>query len=249
MYFVIIGEGTNDIACTSDGREGRFVSVLRKLYEEIALDDFGFISVTKGDLANKLPHSAGHKVEIRGLKRKAADLLYKERAARALALIAKSKKAEFGEVGAVYFSDLDYTRSEVSNSHLYYEYVVKAVEKGFANADGYKLGIPMIPRVRSESWLLCRYQDAPYQDCTSYEEMPVNDRSYSSGKTALAKYFRCSIDEIYSHIDFDDIDWERVKAPSFLFFRRRFRHVVERMNHMSFTDSESSTLLSVEGSI
>ena len=62
-------------------------------------------------------------------------------------------------------------------------------------------------------------------------------------KKLLALFFKCRENDIYEHIHADEIDWHRISAPSFLFFKRRFVHVVERLTKQPFSISEEDTLM------
>ena len=125
-----------------------------------------------------------------------------------------------------------------------------AVERGFASVSSgvppkpYAYGVPMIPMPRSEAWLLCHYREPRYRNGPAYERLPGNDSSPKSAKKLLARCLGCRVNEIYCHVDGEEIDWMRVDAPSFDFFRRRYRHVLEKLTGQSTTLTEPETLMS-----
>lgn len=240
MFFLITGEGNSDVGRESTS-PGPLICALRTLAKTVTEEEFSYEIVSRTNLAKITESIPKNKksMQLRGNRKKHAGLLVISRKAQALATAAQQK----GDSGAIFFHDCDYTQSEVSDSRKYYEQLVEAVETGFYRADQYRDGVAMIPRPRSESWFLCHYQETPYRNGARFEELPANDRSSGSGKALLANHFSCPVNQIYDHICGEEIDWERIDAPSFLFFKKRFQHVVQRLTHQSPTVPESKTLL------
>lgn len=244
MFFLLVGEGSSDLGKDSPGP--LFVPLMR-LVDHASGDMLDYEYVNKSELADYAPAKKPGRQKnmlFRGNKRKFAGLAMVQRIAEALGC----KAREVGECGAVYFSDCDYTNREVNNPEMYYEDLVRSMEHGFYSVDGFKNGVPMVPRTRSESWFLCHYSKNPYAACEQYEKLPANDSSPGSGKELLGKYFNCppTVAEIYARVDSEAVDWLHLTIPSFVFFRKRFEHVVQRLAHVATTTPECDTLMSRE---
>ena len=239
MYFVLSGEGNSDLGY-SEEHPGVLVRLLEKLANDISDEDFGYEFATRSDLAAKIPKDSdsSRKMLLRGNRRKYEFLITVQRQAEALARIA----LDFDNTGAVFFHDCDYTQSEVNDAEKYYQQLVVSMEQGF-NTVNYRNGVPMVPKPRSESWLLCHYQDTPYENCARFEDLPANDRAETSGKKQLARFFNCRESQIYEHINIEEIDWAKIDAPSFMFFKNRFQHVVERLTGQRVTMPETATMM------
>ncbi len=244
MYFLLTGEGNTDIGY-SDDKPGILLAALSALASEVTDEDFNncYHIVSRPDLValcRDIPHTPKSMLS-RGAKKKFSGLIAIQRQAQALGKMAR----ETEDTGAVFFHDCDYTHSQVSDSHEYYEELVRTVEAGFYQNDKYRNGVAMIPKPRSESWLLAHYQPNQYRNGAEFEELSANDASDKSGKKMLADFFHCKVNEIYDHINADDINWSKIDCPSFILFKHRFQHVVQRLTHQATTIPESETLLSV----
>lgn len=244
MYFLLTGEGDTDIGY-SDDNPGVLVSALIALAAEATNEDFGncYHIVSQAELSilcRKIPNTPKSMLS-RGAKKKYDGMNAIQRQAQALGKMAKEK----GDTGAEFFHDCDYTHSQASDSQDYYEELIRTVEIGFYLKDKYRDGVAMIPKPRSESWLLAHYQNTPYQASERFENLPGNDVSEKSGKKLLAYFFHCKENEIYDYVNADEIDWCKIDCPSFIFFKKRFQHVVQRLTHQSTTIPENETLLAV----
>ena len=239
MYFVLTGEGNSDLGYSAE-HPGVLVRLLEKLASDISDEDLGYEFASRSDLAAKVsPNSdSPRSMLLRGNKRKYSYLITIQRTAEALGRIA----SELENTGAVFFHDCDFTHSEVNNPDEYYRQVVCSMEQGFKSAS-YSNGVPMVPKPRSESWLLCYYQDTPYENCARFEDLPANDRAENSGKKQLARFFNCRENKIYENVNIAEIDWDQIDAPSFVFFKNRFQHVVERLTGQPVSMPESKTIM------
>lgn len=83
---------------------------------------------------------------------------------------------------AILFRDCDGTRSAPSDL---WDGKWDAMTGGFLRAQLGDKGVPMLPKPKSESWLLCAVQSPPYQHCGRLESMSGNDDSPHSVKDAL----------------------------------------------------------------
>ena len=243
MYFLLTGEGSTDIGY-SDENPGILLSALTALAAEVTDEDFrnSYHIVSRTDLSTlcrDIPNTPKSMLS-RGAKKKYDGMNAIQRQAQALGKMAK----EMDDSGAVFFHDCDYTHSQASDPQDYYEELVRTIETGFYLNDKYRDGVAMIPKPRSESWLLAHYQDTPYQSSERFENLPGNDTSPNSGKKVLAQFFNCNENEIYDPVNADERDWGKIDCPSFIFFKKRFQHVVQRLTHQSATIRENETLLS-----
>ena len=244
MFFLLLGEGGSDLG-KSHSHPGPLIIPLQQLAEVAVGAEFEYDYVGRAELSDAAPAKAPgqeRKMLIRGNKRKFAGLASIQRTAEALG----SKASKLEECGVVYFSDCDYTNREVNNPELYYEDVIRSMEHGFYSVPGFRTGVPMVPRPRSESWFLCHYQEHPYTCCERFEHLPANDDAPGSGKRLLGEFFHCppTVPEIYSRINSDEVKWLELGIPSYLFFRKRFEHVAQRLAHVATTFPENETLMS-----
>ena len=245
MHFLLMGEGASDLG--SENNPGPLIVPLERLAGEITGDDslpYAFAQKSQVETAaknfeNDQPRK---KMLLRGKKRSYSALASFQKMATGLGLVALSSGRK---TGAVFFHDCDYTRSEVLSPDKYYEQLVCSIEKGFEQAH-YQCGVAMVPKPRSESWFLCHYQKHPYRNCHRFETLPANDAAKKSGKKLLAEFLGCPENQIYQKIEPEKVDWSRIDAPSFLFFKKRFQHVVERLTNRPFTYPEQETLMSCQ---
>jgi len=232
MYFLISGEGNSDLGFETD-HPGYFVAVLQTLSAAITNDEFSYEIIPRTRLSDYI--KSNKKLFLsRGLKNDDPKTAFCKHAAYALA----EQASVMENTGAVLFHDCDYSNSEVRDGKKYYRQQVMAIQDGFALANGFKNGVPMVPCPRSESWLLCFYQDEQYKDNSFFDDLPANDTAENSGKKLLADFFGCKISEIYDHIHMEEINWDRIKAPSFLYFKSKFQRAVQRLCHVAITVPE-----------
>jgi hypothetical protein len=99
---------------------------------------------------------------------------------------------------------------------------------GFAQ-EGFLRGVPMIPKPKSEAWLLCALRANPYQGCESLEDRSGNDDSPNSLKRELKEIMgeELPVTEILCGLIEDGkIDVDRIAMPSFGAFRSRLEEVI-----------------------
>ena len=220
MYFLLLGEGASDLGYSTNN-PGPLVTALERLADEVSSETFVYDYVQKSQLQTTIKeHSSPREITLRGNKRKHPFLISILKYAMGLGYIA----SETDNCGVVFFHDCDYTHSEVNDPDNYYRQLVMCMESGFAQAQSHS-GVAMVPKPRSESWFLCHYQETPYHNCERFEDLPANDAADGSGKKLLAQHFKCSEKEIYQHVDPRVIDWGKIDAPSFLFFKKRFKNI------------------------
>ena len=233
MYFLLSGEGETDmgvcsrsmIRCEgSDHQEGPMAIIVSQIIEQRF--DFSFMEtryygyVSKRDLKQKVsrfkrrkksPRLPGKKVP------KETSYFYKN--ARALALCAKDKEIELNDkVVAVLFRDSDGTASA---DRGLWEHKWDAMIRGFSD-EGFKRGVPMIPKPKSEAWIICCVKNNQYQGCRALEDRSGNDKSPNSLKGELAEILDglTSRKQLCEMVKNGTIDHNKIDMPSFLSFKR-----------------------------
>lgn len=130
--------------------------------------------------------------------------------------------------GVVFFHDLDAnTKASVDETYSAY---MNAMNDGFDSAS-FSHGVPMIPKTRSESWLLCLLAPDGGASTKYFEDLPMSDKSPNAGKKILATRLEVSEGEAYAVIEKErgNFDWTCLQAPSFLQFRDRLKIVSARL--------------------
>lgn len=109
---------------------------------------------------------------------------YHTNCAFVLASLAAEKKQQEGnrDTVVIFFRDCDGTRS---SSQTRYTDLKNSMKRGFKQANKEVFCVPMIPKPKSEAWLLCALKASPYHNCTPIEERSGNDRSPNSLKEEL----------------------------------------------------------------
>jgi len=162
-------------------------------------------------------------------KKRGTETAYFFKNARGLARMALRWSAQKDcPVGAVLFRDTDGT---ASSPRSLWSDKVNSMEAGF-EAEGFVLGVPMVPKPKSEAWLLCALQTVPYQDCSRLEDLPGNDGSPNSAKDELDKTLDRrgkSYGDVPQLIEDGAIDPHRIQMPSFDRFRECLESVATRM--------------------
>ena len=224
MHLVLSGEGNSDLGFFSIYNNefigGSMYFIVDKLIEREY--DFSYYSakdemitfipkVELTKLTKRLPPFTGKK----GLKGTA----YFTNNAIALARIAKKRAKELNDdVVAILFRDSDGT---VSTSKGMWEEKVASIENGF-KIEKFDRGVAMIPKPKSEAWLICTLKNRPYENCQKLEERSGNDDSPNNLKDELES-LGLSSDEINEMIKDGKIDIDRIDMPSFDYFTKRLR--------------------------
>ena len=222
MHLVLSGEGNSDLGlfCQYNNEfiAGSMYYIIDKIIEQkydISYYDYKDNMITfipKIELikiGKKLPPYTGKKIQ----KGQALFLIN----AITLAKIAKKRAEELDEdVIAVLFRDSDGTNSTIKGM---WEDKLKSIENGFEIED-FNKGVAMIPKPKSEAWLLCALQNNSYQNCIKLESRSGNDDSPNSLKNELEK-LNISNNEINDRIKNSKIDIAKIDMPSFIYFKDR----------------------------
>ncbi len=152
--------------------------------------------------------------------------------------------------GVVFFKDSDGTNAA---PRRLWEGIVKAMQAGF-RMSGNKYGVPMVPRPKSEAWLMGYYQknlpgQQAYNHCERFEDMPGNDGSPNALKTLLKTALNTAGDvyDLIGKDEIDAIDWERVDMPSLNLFRKRLENVLAAMTGAAYPHPIAETQLAGRG--
>ena len=239
MWLLLSGEGVSDIGvcnpamdfCESDefraGPMAWFVDqcIEQKLgYSHIDSQLVRFIYKHKlAELSKSLVHKK--KLRLRGSKRK-KETLYYRRNARALAIEAKKLEQALNDtVVAVLFRDADGTQSSERGE---WQAKWNSMKNGFEE-EGFNRGVPMIPKPKSEAWLLCAVKNN-YQHCIALENESGNDHSPNSLKKQLdiALNGETTARHLSEKVKNREIDVSRIEMPSL----KAFTDQLEKVLHL-----------------
>ena len=239
MYLLLSGEGPSDIGvCRSsavcdraDFQEGPMAIIVDQLIElnqgfEMSHLVCELVSyVSESYLAENKQPPQRKAMSLRG-KKKPAETKYFFENARALASIARNKATEVDDnVIAVLFRDADGTSSAGRGN---WNDKRNSIIAGF-RAEDYDLGVAMIPKPKSEAWLLCATKQNPYQHCGCLEDESGND----NGKNPLKEQLAESLDGKTNGLDMaqlinnKEIDITSINMSSFNIFKSDLEEVVK----------------------
>lgn len=243
MHLLLSGEGPSDIgvcypaaeACRVEAfKPGPMAWLVDQWVERVQGYEFshlqaGLVSfVSKQHLIATRPSAVKKPSRLPGKKR-AKETGYYFNNARALAQCAKELAAEIGDgVIAVLFRDSDGTASAGRGD---WQTKYDSILEGF-EAEGFSYGIAMMPKPKSEAWLLCALKpDSPYQHCAGLEQASGNDDSPNALKKQLdaALQGQTSADELAETAKDGNIQWENIDMPSLDVFKHRVEEVVSRV--------------------
>lgn len=240
MYLLLSGEGSGDLGqcelglvrCDAEhfqpGPMSWVVDLLIERFQDfefshIESDCVGFVSESYLAANKAVPTQ---KARLPG-KKKPPETQYYFENARALAIAAQHKSEEINDdkVIAVLFRDSDGTasagRGDWANKR-------QSILAGFAE-ENYEYGVAMIPKPKSEAWLLCAVKDNPYQHCQQLEDKSGNDTSQNPLKEQLSDVLlgNDSAEQLNYMIRSRHIDVHRIDMPSFNAFHNNLKEVVK----------------------
>lgn len=126
----------------------------------------------------------------------------------------------------VFFRDCDGTSSSPRDE---WEHKRNSIVAGFEQAKC-PTGVAMIPKPKSECWILCAVQDPPYRDCAKLEKLSGNDASPERApKKLLEEILGKSLNSAVQAelIESGAIDPERIEMPSFNAFKRDLNRALQ----------------------
>jgi hypothetical protein len=239
MKLLISGEGPSDLgACNnaqgqcSDGHfnRGPMAVWLARLWEQLV--DYNLLDtpeavlyVSEKVLAQKAKHSSPRMKRQRGKKQEAETGLFFSNAQQ-LGLMAQQLATDNETpVMAVLFRDADGTRSAPGQM---WQTKWKSIVDGFASV-AFDFGVPMLPKPKSEAWLLCAGQTAKHS-YTGLEAISGNDDSPNSAKKKWDAFMGSS-QGAAQEADWcvnSPVDWQNLLTmPSFKAFHDRFHQVAK----------------------
>lgn len=237
MKLLISGEGPSDIGtCNNslgvcmdgDFSPGPIAIWLKRLWESLAGYDLletpgAIVFVNKKTLAQDAKQSSGRMQALRGKNKQAETGLYFSNT-KQLGLRAKALSQDDDvPVMAVFFRDTDGTQSasdQVWRTKWY------SMLDGFKAAE-FDFGVPMLPKPKSEAWLLCATQQGNHSHA-ALEQISGNDDSPNSAKGQLDHVFggHLSALELSDWCENHPIEWTQLNTmPSFKAFFERFHAV------------------------
>jgi hypothetical protein len=232
MLVVVSGEGPSDLGrCDGeDFRPGPMAWVIDKLTQ--ARLDFSLVDCQCIRLIpeQELAHASRQlqPIKLPGKRSSRETGLYFKNA-RALAQKAKDRSTEAGDsrVIAILFRDADGTASAKRS-----EWVDKrnSMLNGFA-FERFDTGVPMIPKPKSEAWLICALRDPPYQHCEALEQRSGNDHSPQSLKAELNSLLNgnVSAEEQAELVRDGTVDSLQIDMPSYNAFRKALDSALDKM--------------------
>ena len=225
MFLVLSGEGASDI-----GIDREQIGPMTKWVDRWMARRCGY-SVVEYQAYTIVPKSAlaerakQMKPRSRKGKKQRSETRYFYNNARALALLA-GEMAQ-ADVVAVLFRDGDGTAS--SDRGEWHD-KVQSVLDGFA-AERMLTGVPMIPKPKSEAWLLCALRDG-YRDCGWLEDESGNDASPNSLKQQIKQHLGepATRELLNGKIDDNRLDLDRITdMPSLTMFKCRLDEVLDAL--------------------
>jgi len=241
MYFLLSGEGQTDLGRCSDNsnncggnqhERGPMAIIASQIAEEKIYypfvdsgDCYGYVS--KAELAERARELKKKKkpLILSGKKRpKETTFFYKN--ARVLAMCAMEVETEKNDtVVAIFFRDSDGT---ASTGRGLWQAKWDSMIKGFCD-EGFERGVPMMPKPKSEAWLLCALKKLPYQQCDNLEQRSGNDNSPNSLKEELnvlleGQTSRTDLCELVTDLR---VDSSKITMPSFLAFKTALQQALD----------------------
>lgn len=245
MIVVLSGEGPTDLgqcrnaqnSCVEkDFQIGPMAVLLDKMLEsrlnfsQRSIPD-GYRYVSEGALAERarIRKESRSKVSFAGKKRDQETGYFYINAWMFAELALEIEEKRQDKVIAVLFRDCDGTRS--SSPGLWASKWASMV-KGFERVN-FSRGVPMLPKPKSEVWLLGVAQPS-VGNCSYLEEISGNDNSPNSAKQQLDDVFGAhkSGDELCEWLDGNHLDEDRLSTmPSFNAFKEKLQRAVEDVIH------------------
>lgn len=228
MLVMVSGEGSTDVG-TMDGQDfipgpmACFVDQWLEKKMQYSLLEAGMLRfVSEHELTIKTKMIAPR--TGRG-KKKGKETKYFYKNARALARIAEQvRREEHTPVMAVLFRDSDGTRSSGRGE---WRDKFDSMLGGFA-VEHFEFGVPMLPKPKSEAWILCALREQ-YNHCDKLEQESGSDNSPNSLKKQLEIFLetRATRELLVDKIKDGHLDITRINMPSMKAFKDRCNEVLD----------------------
>lgn len=244
MRILLSGEGPTDLGVCinaqgrcdgADFKQGPMTQLLIQLLEPLlgySLADYpeSFAYISETALREQTKATPARLQPARG-KKKGAETSYFYGNAMTLGRMAINLGEEVGDsVVAIFFRDTDGTRS--SHAGLWQD-KWESICNGFKHS-GFMRGVPMLPKPKSEAWLLCLAGVNPGGTSEALEELPGNDHAPKSAKslldTTLGRHH--SADELCDWLIEHPVEVDRINTmPSFHAFHQALTFVLKDLPH------------------
>jgi len=240
MIVIVSGEGPTDIGrCEGNavvcdppdfvpGEMGVLLDVmLSPLWGYSPLEQRSMLHVTKKELGRL--SRAVKTTALPGKKKNQGTAFYFKNALALGIYATQFEGQESCETISVLFRDTDGTAS-AERGHR--QKKLSSMYSGF-DAAHYTRGVPMLPKPKSEVWILCSMQKRPYQSCASLEDISGNDASPNSAKRQLdaaLKARKTSREELTDMLADGRILPDSIDMPSFNEFRQRLVEVTQSIS-------------------
>lgn len=239
MQLLVSGEGPTDMGSMVPGddgwefRPGPMAYVIDKLiensldYSVIEFEAIVFISET--DLAALEPTRQKRKITLPGKTQPKETGYYQVNAQRLAEEARRRGDAEARDTIPVLFRDADGTQSAGRGMWQdKWDSMLRRFE-----AAGCEVGVPMLPKPKSEAWLLCACKENPYQDCAALENESGNDNALNPLKSQLCDALNgeASGKSLCKAVETMRIDPTQIDMPSFNCFRHRLEMAIGQIGN------------------
>lgn len=230
MIFLLTGEGPTDIGtCVSGatvceapdfapGPMALFINKIVETHLNYSIIDYNAVRfISESQLAASATElKSAKKMRLPGAKTH-KETRYFFNTARLLAKLAKQLETRGSDdVVAVLFRDSDGTAS--AGRGVWTEKRQSIID-GFME-ENFERGVPMIPKPKSEAWLICALKKQPYLNCSPLEDRSGNDNSPNSLKNELDEILEEPVTRELLVRVFEEqkVSAEKIDMPSFKVF-------------------------------
>ena len=244
MFFLLSGEGSSDMGvCNNEvdfcemqyegnsfvpGPMALLIDILVQeelKYSPIDCYSIGYIS--KKAITKKAEELRGRKIMLPRVEYEGT--LYFKKNAYCFAEICKVKSIEKQQaIIGVFFRDSDGTNS---SDRLLWRDKRQSIIDGFLRAE-FSTGVAMVPKTKSECWIICAVKDKPYENCEKLEDLSGNDKSPKNApKKILEEILKKPYDAeiLIELVKNNCVDPERINMPSFNIFRSDLINVIKKI--------------------
>jgi len=234
MFLLLSGEGASDI-----GTQDNEIGPMTKFVDNWVAQRIGYSLIDRNyyRIVTKQALSKVAKEELRPRsktgKKNPRETRFFYKNARALARLANKESSERNlPVIVVLFRDADGTASSERGEWQYKEQSMldgfEAEKLNGFEAENIFYGVPMIPKPKSEAWILCALRNN-YQNCQKLENESGNDASPNSLKQQLEQHLGKPATRVLLNDKIDQglLDISRiVDMPSLTAFKNRLHEVL-----------------------
>jgi len=217
MHLVLSGEGNSDIGKLSYTDNTFEPAPMYHLIDKLIEQKLGYsfyestpTSITFIPKAELIKKCKSMRSFVGKNKKQETTLFYKN--AKGLSQIANEvcNTKQDNDVIVILFRDSDI------HSH---DNKIQSIENAFEEEN--VKGVGMIPKPKSEAWLICALKDNKYQNCEQLESRSGNDDSPNNLKDELKEILEKIDKEYYDINDMiknDEIEIDKINMPSFEYF-------------------------------